>query len=306
MSGSTIETQEEAIAAAIAEAAAAVPDTATAPDPPIFPPDPEAAVEPALPLGQLPEPEWAPGRLHRLGPIDVPGLRPRSVRVYLPSSFRPDLFHPVLYGFDGQNLFEDEAAFAGGWHLHREIENRVRRSRLAPIAVGIDHGNEGRIDELSPFVFPQSKGRADLFLDWVVGGLIPYLLTRLPIYPAAEGAVVAGSSMGGLAAFYAHLRHPGVFGGALAMSPSFWIAEGAVLRWAERRGAPPPSRVYLDGGREEGAGTVAPRVREMAAILRRQGYRRDRLRVRIDPRGQHDEASWRRRLPGALGFFYGR
>jgi enterochelin esterase-like enzyme len=301
MSGPMMEFQEEealaeaAIAGATAGALAEIAAAEALP-----------TAQPAFPLEQLPVPEWVPGQLHHLGPVEIPGFRPRTVRIYLPSSFRPDLFHPVLYGFDGQNLFEDEAAFSSGWHLHQEIENRVRRSRLAPIAVGIDHGMEGRIDELSPFSFPQSKGRADEFLGWMVGALIPYLLTHLPIYPAAEGALTAGSSMGGLAAFYAHLRFPEIFGGALAMSPSFWVADRAILSWAREHGAPPPSRIYLDGGKTEGEGSLAPILRDMAAALRRQGYRRDRLRLRIDPRGEHDEASWRRRLPGALSFFYGR
>src|SRR5262245_6072211 len=52
-----------------------------------------------------------------LGPYEVPGLASRSVRVFLPP---PDGRGPppVLYLFDGQNLFDDAPSFAGGWHLH--------------------------------------------------------------------------------------------------------------------------------------------------------------------------------------------
>jgi len=98
---------------------------------------------------------------------------------------------------------------------------------------------------------------------------------------------------------------PGFSAAPLAMSPSFWVAAGAILPWVERVEPPNPSRIYLDAGRGEGNGELVPIVREMAGILRGRGYRRDRLRLRIDPNGGHDEPSWRRRLPGALRFFFG-
>ena len=37
--------------------------------------------------------------------------------------------------------------------------------------------------------------------------------------------------MGGLAAMYAHFKHPAAFGSALCMSPSFWFAKKAIFRF---------------------------------------------------------------------------
>ena len=54
-----------------------------------------------------------------LGPFRVPWLPgERRVRVFVPRPLRAGARLPVLYMFDGQNLFDDGPSFSGGWHLH--------------------------------------------------------------------------------------------------------------------------------------------------------------------------------------------
>jgi predicted alpha/beta superfamily hydrolase len=247
---------------------------------------------------------WRPGQLHLLGPLAVPGHTPRLVRVYLPSTFTAEVPRFTLYMFDGQNLFDDPPSFSGGWRLHEAIEKLASGKRPAPVVVGIDHGGGKRIDELSPFEFEGSAGRLDVLLDWITGSLMPRLGAELPLVGGPAGAVVGGSSMGGLAALYAHFRNARSFGGALVMSPSFWVHNAAILRWVQEQPTPELSRIYLDCGVREGRGTVLPQVAAVAAYLATRGYGPDRLMFRPDPRGSHSEASWRRRLPRALRFFY--
>ncbi|HVT59404.1 MAG TPA: alpha/beta hydrolase-fold protein [Thermoanaerobaculia bacterium] len=264
---------------------------------------PAASAAVAAPLAG----EWHPGKIHILGPLAVPGLADRNVRVYLPSTFTPRVPRFALYMFDGQNLFDDQPSFAGGWHLHAAIERLAKGCPLAPIAIGIDHGHELRLRELSPFPVAEGHGGGaglDLLLDWMTGTLMPLLAGELPLISGPVGAVAGGSSMGGLAALYAHFRHPDAFGGALAMSPSLWIADGEILRWVAGQPTPEVSRIYLDCGAREGRGMVLPLVAAMAAHLGNRGYDRDRLLFRPDPRGAHNESSWRRRLLRALRFFY--
>ncbi len=305
----------EAAAAAGGDAAppgprrgAAGPGQAEAP-PAAAGPEPVPAPAPALPEDAPLAADWRAGRVHILGPLAVPGHTPRLVRIYLPSTFTPDAPHFALYMFDGQNVFDDHPSFAGGWHLHLAVEKLARGKRPAPVVVGIDHGGSKRIDELSPFA-AESNGAAargaglDGLLDWIADSLMPRLAAELPLIGGPLGAVVGGSSMGGLAALYAHFRKPRCFGGALAMSPSFWVEDGEILRWVQAQPTPPVSRIYLDCGVREGRGTLLPQVAAMAAHLANRGYDPDHLMVRADPRGAHSEASWRRRLPRALRFFY--
>ncbi len=264
---------------------------------------PTAPAAPAAP-SRADWPELKPGTVQVLGPFTPPGFSPRRVRLYLPADFRPEVPRFALYLFDGQNVFEDEPSYAGGWYAHEAVERLSRMGKLAPIVIGIDHGGTERIRELSPFPVEGEPGRLDAFLDWTFGTLKTALAERLPLFEGPAGAVVGGSSMGGLAATYAHFRRPNDIGGALVMSPSFWLGDGAILDWVQNQSRPPFSRVYLDSGMREGRGTLLPLVARMAGHLSARGYDGENLRFRTDPKGLHSEQSWRRRLPAALRFLY--
>ena len=244
------------------------------------------------------------GEVNVLGPFEVPGLAPRCIRVYLPRNYTPERPSLALYMFDGQNMFDDAPSFSGGWHLHEAVERLARTRRPVPVAVGIDHGGETRIQELSPFEILGKPGKAPLLLDWVTGSLMPALGAELGLVPSAPGTQIGGSSMGGLCALWSHFHYPHAFGGALVMSPSFWVADRVIFADIRKQPTPEPSRVYLDAGGREAKGKLIPLVAAMAIHLAGLGYDADHLTWRPDARGSHNEASWRRRLPKALRFLY--
>ena len=75
--------------------------------------------------------------------------------------------------------------------------------------------------------------------------------------------------MGGLISLYGFLRRPDVFGFAGVMSPSLWIARGAIFNDVQQL----PSwdgRLYLDTGTGEGRAQVR-HTREMARHASAQG-----------------------------------
>ena len=110
--------------------------------------------------------------------------------------------------------------------------------------------------------------------------------------------------MGGLCSLWSHFHYPQAFGGALVMSPSFWVADRAIFADIRKQPTPEPSRIYLDAGARDDRGRLIPVVAAMAALLAGRGYDDDRLMWRPDARGSHNESSWRRRLPKALRFLY--
>jgi len=268
-------------------------------EPPAVEPE-EPTVEALIP-GSLAR--MKPGEITLLGPFQVPGLAPRPIRVYLPGNYDPAEPSFALYMFDGQNVFDDLPSFSGGWYLHEAVEG-LAKSRRAPVVIGIEHGGPGRNLELSPFPFEAEPGQIPILLDWVTNHLMPALTAELNLLPGPLGAVVGGSSMGGLAAFWSHFHYPGSFGGALVMSPSFWVANQAIFVDIAAQPTPDVSRIYLDAGAREDKGRVVEAVKKMAEHLVERGYDSDRLMWRADPRGTHSEAAWRRRLPKALRFMY--
>jgi predicted alpha/beta superfamily hydrolase len=241
----------------------------------------------------------SPGHVETWGTYDVPGIGPRGVRVYVPAG---PAQRSVVLLFDGQNVFDDAGSFAGGWHAHRAADRVVTRRRPAPIVVGVDHGYGARQHELSPFRGSRSRGHLDALVAFLRDRLGPDLRRRFSVPAEPRRWIVGGSSLGGLAALYTHFVMPEVFGGALCMSPSLWMGGRTLFAWLAACPLPWTSSIYLDCGVREGRGTALPLAAAAVDLLRRRGYGEQRLRFRRDPRGRHDEASWRRRLPGALRF----
>jgi predicted alpha/beta superfamily hydrolase len=240
----------------------------------------------------------------RLGPFHIPGLKPRHVRVFVPPRGR--VAPPVLYMFDGQNIFDDAPSYAGGWRLHEAALRLSPRRFRRPVIVGIEHGGEERIRELSPWPTRHGPGGADALLGWICGELVPGLAGELGLSRGPENTFLGGSSMGGLCALYGHFARPETFGGALSMSPSLWLDGGRIFEDIGARSRPWTSILYLDAGAQEAGGRMLRSAERMLEQLQRRGYGPGALRFRADPKGKHREADWRRRAPDALRFLFPR
>lgn len=229
------------------------------------------------------------------------------MRAYVPAPPAPGVRRPTLLLFDGQNVLGDEGSYAGGWHAHEAVDRLVAGRPVAPIVIAVDHGGEARIDELSPFSNGGKGGREDALLDLIASRVLPVVHERFEVQPWYH--VVGGSSMGGLAALYAHFRLPEVFPAALCMSPSLWFGRQAIFDFVASRPNPRFSRVYLDCGGREGRGRMLPLVESMAMHLAARGWStaasgERRVMFRPEKKGAHNEAAWRRRLPKALRFLF--
>jgi enterochelin esterase-like enzyme len=246
-----------------------------------------------------------PGRFLDLGPFDVPGFPPRAARVYEPAGAEGQL-RPALVVFDGQNAFDDRPG-TPGWHLHRAVDALDDAHHLRPRLLAIPHGGASRADELTAWPvtgYESPGGRGDSFLDWLVTSLVPAFRARFPTPEGALGLAIGGASWGASHAIRAHFRHPHVFGGALALSPAVWVGDFALPRWLDAQPTPTFSRIYLDCGALEAEGRMLPPAAKLAQQLEARGYSPGQLRFVADPRGEHTELHWRRRLPEALRFLY--
>ena len=240
-------------------------------------------------------------------PLRMPGMRaPRRLRVYLPPSYaQGDARYPVLYMFDGQNLFDDATSYVGEWGVDEAMDALARDSGFEAIVVGIDHGGAARIHELIPYWnlrFLPNQGAG--FVDDVVHAIKPFVDANYRTRPGRDDTAILGSSLGGLSADYAIHAHPGVFGKAGVFSPSYWVSDEA-LEKARKAPLPEGSRVYLFMGGKEGVESVA-KVEEMAATLRAHSTTRDAVEVRIEPGAEHNEAAWRREFPRAVRWLFER
>ncbi|WAS90251.1 alpha/beta hydrolase [Nannocystis punicea] len=241
--------------------------------------------------------------IYKLGPFGLPKFAgERHVRVYLPTERTEGAPLPVLYIFDGQNIFHDDPSMAGGWYLHHAAHDLHAVGKPAPVIVGIDHGGVDRIHELSPFAWEDSRGEADHLIDWVTDELAPRIQREFTVRGDVAGTAIGGSSMGGLAALYAHFRRPDVFGAALCMSPSLWAADRRIYARLAEFPRPTTSRIYVDAGAHEG--DMLSDAERLVAQLKGAGYGDDDLMWRPDPYGAHSELHWRKRAPEALEWLF--
>lgn len=248
-------------------------------------------------------------RLHlSTPPLVMPGFgRGVSLRVYLPPDYAGSARrYPVLYLFDGQNLFDPGSAYAGEWGIDEAMDAEFARSGFAAIVVGIDHGGARRINELS--AWPNTEFGAGEF-DSVLGDLStrlkPYIDGSYRTRTDAAHTLIGGSSLGGLAANYAIHRRPEVFGKALVFSPSLWISEQAIFH-ARNVALPTDARVYVFMGTKEGfapeEGVAA--ARRLHAAIGSHAEAGGQVTLHIGQGAEHNEAAWRAAFPPALRWLF--
>ena len=237
--------------------------------------------------------------------ITIPRLsgdQTRRAYVYLPESYDedPERRYPVMYFFDGHNVFFDEdATFGTSWGMDAYMESSGKEL----ILVGIECNREGngRLEEYSPFTFENSelgriKGRGKQYMHWLIKELKPYIDGNFRTLPDRENTLIAGSSMGGLMALYAVTTFNQVFQRAACLSPSLWVAPGKMLEMIARAHIRRDTCIYLDYGEKEMFNHAA-NAEALFSTSHLLMTKRVNLPFRIVPGGSHCEASWAKQVP---------
>jgi predicted alpha/beta superfamily hydrolase len=240
-------------------------------------------------------------RLHRRFASRVLGNE-RDLVVWLPPGLDGrKRRHPVVYFQDGQNLFDPRTAFLGqAWHAGKTAAALIRAGELdAPILVGIYNTGFARMDEYAPTRGKfsggdgeecRSRGLARKYARFVAEEVKPFIDGRYPTRPERAHTAVAGSSMGGLAALYAALWQPRVFGAAAVMSASAWWDNGAPVKFVAALKKKPAVRLWLDTGTAEPGWENTRRLRD--ALVARGWREGEDLHYLEVPGAEHNEAAW--------------
>lgn len=214
----------------------------------------------------------------------------RQIWVYLPESYNPsEKAYPVLYLQDAQNLFDQSTSFSGEWRVDEILDSL----KTEIIVVGIEHGGDKRIDELTPFPHPKYKGgNANLYLDFIISVLMPEIQQRYRILSGPGSTFIGGSSLGGLFAYYSTLKHPEIFGKAIIFSPSFWFSED-IFAFTDNIEIDKikNNKMYLRAGENESE-TMVPLMFKIRQQLIDKGYDPCNILARAIPEGEHNEKFW--------------
>lgn len=222
--------------------------------------------------------------------IDAPQLQgQKKIWIYLPNGYATSTKkYPVMYLHDAQNLFDAKTSYVGEWNVDETLDSLNAKV----IVVAIEHGNDKRIDELTPYKNEKyGGGKANAYLDFIVKTLKPEIDQKYRTKPKAKNTTIIGSSLGGLVSFYAVLKYPDVFGKAGIFSPSFWYTKD--IYELAQQSPKIKTKLYFLCGDDEDENMVPDMQRMIAIVDQKNGSCKKRLTQTVIKGGKHNEKLWR-------------
>lgn len=228
------------------------------------------------------------------------GNENRRLYVYLPVNYDgSDECYPVLYMFDGHNVFfDDDATYGKSWGLGEYLDETE-----APLIVAALECHRGenleRLSEYSPYdlehrQFGRAEGHGRETMEFFVNELKPMIDAEFRTIPDREHTFICGSSMGGLMAVYAALEYNRYFSRAAGLSPSIFLCWKDMYNLARETKTGTGTVLYMDIGTKEVGKKGRASLAGFARTLADNGIA---VTYRIIPGGDHSEGSWERQLP---------
>lgn len=191
----------------------------------------------------------------------------RKVRILLPEDYeRSNEKYPVLFMFDGQNVFDEEDSFGGvTWGVQQSAEKLVKDNKIRPlIIVAIDNAGEKRLDEYGPWAFSDdtysSEGKGKEFAVFFAETFIPLMEEKYPISTDRKSRYLAGSSMGAMITAYIGTKYKELFSSLGLFSLASWVSEREFLDMLHGEGDFRETRFFIQVGTEESRGEKSGKV----------------------------------------------
>jgi len=242
--------------------------------------------------------------------FEIPQLnRKRKIWMYLPPNYNSaNQSFPVIYMHDGQNLFDKSTSGYGEWSVDETLNKLYKGHNMSFIVVGIDNGEEKRLDEYSPWVHSEyGGGEGEAYMEFVVKTLKPYIDSNYKTLTDKANTGIFGSSMGGLISHYAALKYPTIFGKIGVYSPAFWFASEDVNTFTTANGNIQDTKMYFLAGGKEGTKTSRTEISQtvtdmntMMSLLKDTGFPSQNIQSKIVPEGKHNEELWRNNFEEAM------
>ena len=240
----------------------------------------------------------------------------RDVTAYLPPAYdAPEngvRTYPVLFMHDGQNVWDDHDCCFGhtGWEINVTLDSEIAANNVEPIVVIAAASTTGRNNE-----YGLDEPTMLQFISFQIDQLQPAALAH--VRHDTQKLAIAGSSLGGLVAMEAALRHPDVYGAAASLSGAFWprMDQHTALRDEVPGFGKQALAVYVDhGGDPSDNSDGAADTIEVRDLLVTLGWQLESspacspgsaaLCYDWAPGATHDELAWKARAWRFLEFLF--
>lgn len=242
----------------------------------------------------------------------------RPLHIHLPDAYYlSDERYPVMYFFDGHNLFYDsDATYGKSWGM----ADFMARWSKDMIIVGIECGHDGyeRLSEYLPYPadrgshFEKNKPLGKATMDWIVNEIKPMIDAQFRTIPFRECTGIGGSSMGGIMALYAGVHYNRWFSKAACISTAMGFCMGPLMADIRRSTISPDTRFFLSWGTHEAHGIDDPHKEDTSsttfhnnsAVCRTLGDKGALARTYCQVEGYHCEASWESQIPLFMDYLW--
>jgi predicted alpha/beta superfamily hydrolase len=248
--------------------------------------------------------------------LDYPQLNAtKEIYIYLPPDYYTSTTktYSVVYLHDGWFNFDSywDTPY-GEMEADETMESFYEQRKEVSIVVGIPSTN--RSMEYTPYpnyiegMFDEVGGYADLYLDFLVNNLKPFIDRNLRTKPQREHTAIAGSSLGGLISFYGGLKYNEVFSRMGIYSATF-VWNYTIYEWAAAN-LPryQDTKLYFTAGSQEVADyfvhiNMSADMLKMIDLLKSEGVLEDQIRYSIRDEG-HTWSFWSREFPLTYSWWF--
>jgi len=233
----------------------------------------------------------------------------RTIHLYLPDGYdSSDERYPVLYMFDGHNLyFDEDATFGRSWRLKPFLDGWPKKM----IVVGMEcsHAGNDRLREYSPYRIYSRwmgsiEGIGDMTMQWVVKAVKPFIDQHYRAWSHREATAIGGSSMGGMMSLYAILRYNAFFSKAACVSPAVGFAMRQFRKEIHGASLNADTRIFLSWGTDEWKRSDEPMTRNILELERMVQEKGARTWLYHQQGGRHSEEDWEVQIPTWMEFLW--
>jgi len=241
----------------------------------------------------------------------------RRLHIHLPNDYYSTGEHyPVMYFFDGHNLFEDsEATYGKSWGLESFLNSWDKQLIIVGIECG--HGEGERLSEYLPYktfrgMFSKYEPMGEATMKWIVEEIKPMIDSEFRTMPFRECTGIAGSSCGGIMALYALVHWNNWFSKGACVSSAMGFCQPQLMNDMNLSPISPDTRAFLSWGTMEANGVVAPYSEDRSSYT----YRRNKAAANkflakgalpmlfCQIGGRHCESDWEKLIPMFMDFLW--
>lgn len=241
----------------------------------------------------------------------------RRLHIYLPDDYySSNENYPVMYFFDGQNMFEDsEATFGRSWRFKDFLDNYDKKFVI--VSFECSHTGNDRLAEYNPFkcfsgFLAGLPAQGEETMKWIINEVKPYVDNNFRVYRHREATGIGGSSMGGLMAVYATSHYNHIFSKGACISSAIGFVFAPLMKDMNNCYINPDTRMFLSWGTKETRGirnhhtidNYTYSYRRNKAVANKIEYSGARVQLYSQLGGAHNEESWEKLIPIFMDFLW--